>query len=323
MTKASLTLLTALLSCRPALGGEAAGTFKTFKLRSGAYERSYGVYAPARLAPSQKLPLVVALHGGGGKAASMRRISRNGFETLADAHGALVAYPQGVDKHWNDTRGDLTRKAQRENIDDVAFLRAMVKEISGRYPVDPARVYATGISNGAMMSYALACGAADIFAAVAPVAGAMPEKLLAACDPSRPVPVLIISGTDDNLVHWEGGDVTGPFGKRKFGRVISVEKSRDFWLKNDACDLSKKTVSSRDEDAKDGTSLSREVYPSCAGGSAVELIRIEGGGHTWPGGRQYLGEWLVGKTSQELSACSEIWGFFLKHRLPRAEAGPG
>ena len=308
--------LLAVLLCGRAYAGEKTGALKIFELEAGGYKRVYRVYAPLNLEKTKKYPLLVLLHGGGGTGKGVPRLTRGGFEKLADRNGAILAYPEAVDKNWNDYRADKSRKSQRENIDDVAFLTAMADEISLKYPVDPARVYASGISNGSMMSYTLACRASDRFAAIAPVAGAMPENLAAACSPSRPVPVLIISGTKDKLVHWEGGYVTGPFGKKKLGRTISVEKSRDFWLERNSCDAAGKEASRLDADPDDGTAVERENYRACAGGSAVEFIKIDGGGHTWPGGLQYLPELVIGKTSRELDANTEIWNFFMKHSLP-------
>lgn len=313
--KAGLIILFVSLACA-ARAGEAAGGLKLFKLETGGYTRGYRVYTPQNLEKTKKYPLLVLLHGGGGTGKGMPKLTRGGFEKLADEKGAILAYPDGIDKNWNDYRADKSRKAQRENIDDVAFISAMVDEIRKSYPVDPAKVYAAGISNGAMMSYTLACRAAGRFAAIAPVAGAMPENLVPACSPSRAVPVLIISGTKDKLVHWEGGYVTGPFGRKKLGRTISVEKSRDFWLEKNSCDAAKRETSELDFDLKDDTSISREVYSSCAGGGAVEFLKITGGGHTWPGGLQYLPELIIGKTSGEIDANTEIWNFFMKHSLP-------
>lgn len=309
------SLLLAVLFCAPARAGEN----KKYTLEAGGYKRVYRVYAPGNLDKAKKYPLVVLLHGGGGTGRGMPRLDSGGFKELADAKGAILAYPDAVDKNWNDLRGDKTRKAQRENIDDVAFLSSMAGEILKKYPADASRVYAAGISNGAMMSYTLACRASDVFAAAAPVAGAMPENLARACTPSRPVPMLIISGTKDNLVHWEGGDVTGPFGRKKLGRVLSVEKSRDLWLEKNSCPPDKRTVSEKDSDPKDGTSVTREVYGPCAGGVSVEFVKIDGGGHTWPGGLQYLPEAIIGKTSRELAASREIWDFFMKYSLPSAK----
>lgn len=301
--------------CREAHSGDSTGSLKLFTLETGGYTRSYRVYAPKNLEKAKKYPLLVILHGGGGTGKGMPGLTRGGFEKLADREGALLAYPEGIDKNWNDYRADKSRKSQRENIDDVAFITAMLDEISKSYPVDPARVYAAGISNGAMMSYTLACRASGRFAAVAPVAGAMPETLVPLCVPSRPVPVLIISGTRDNLVHWEGGFVTGPFGKKKLGRTISAEKSRDFWLGKNSCKAAKE-ISKLDSDPEDGTSVIREAYSSCAGGSVVDFIRIDGGGHAWPGGLQYLPGLVIGRTSREIDANTEIWNFFMKHPMP-------
>lgn len=311
--KTCLLILAASLS-GAVQAGETSGALKVFTLETGGYKRVYRVYSPANLEKTGKYPLLVLLHGGGGTGKGMINLARGGFEKLADRNGAILAYPDGIDKNWNDYRADKSRKAQRENIDDVAFISAMLGEIAKAYPVDPARTYASGISNGAMMSYTLACRASDRFAAIAPVAGAMPENLAAACSPARPVPVLIISGTRDKLVHWEGGYVTGPFGKKKLGRTISVEKSRDFWLDKNSCAAAKKEISKLDSDPEDGTSVERESYPACGG--VVEFIKIDGGGHTWPGGLQYLPELVIGKTSSELDANTEIWNFFMKHSLP-------
>ncbi|MDA8132556.1 MAG: YbhB/YbcL family Raf kinase inhibitor-like protein [Elusimicrobia bacterium] len=310
----TLSAILALLFSVPA----AAGELRHFTIESGGRERHYSVYSPVGAAAGRKLPLILLLHGGGGTGAGMRRLTRGGFEAMADEHGAVIAYPEAVDKHWNDYRGDKSRKSQRENVDDVAFLEEMVRAIEKAYPVDGNRVYAAGISNGAMMSYTLACRAAGRFAAIAAVAGAVPETVYSSCRPSRPVPVLIINGTADGLVHWGGGEVTGPFGKRKFGRAVSVEKSRDLWLALDSCDKTKKTSVRSDSDPEDGTAAVTETYGTCAGGSAVKFVKIEGGGHTWPGGLQYLPTGVIGPTSRELDADAEIWSFFGGHSL---EAG--
>jgi len=308
-------LLALLFLCLPACAAEKGGVEK-FKTRYGGYERVYRVYVPAALDKTGKYPLLLILHGGGGDGIGMRVLTGHCFEHRADARGAIIAYPDGLEKNWNDYRADPSRKAQRENIDDAAFLEAVVAEISAKYPVDPARVYAAGISNGAMMSYTLACRAAGTFAAVAAVAGSVPENLPPACSPGRPVPVMMINGTEDSLVHWSGGEVTGPFGRRKFGRVLPVEKTRDFWLEKDKCDRAKVAAFKKDESAKDGTSLERETYASCAGGAAVDFVKVVGGGHTWPGGAQYLPRFVIGRTSDEMAASDEIWDFFMAHPMP-------
>lgn len=288
---------------------------EVFRLKSGGQERAYRVYVPAGLPAGRKVPVVFLLHGGGSTGRGMRRLTGRCFERRADAEGGLVVYPDGFDGNWNDYRGDRSRRARREDIDDVAFLKAVAAEVSARYPADAARVYAAGMSNGAMMAHALACRAPDVFAAVAAVSGAMPENLAPACLPARPVPVMMINGTGDNLVHWEGGDVTGVFIRRRLGRVLSAEKTRDFWLEKNGCDRAKARASSKDESEKDGTALERENYAACAGGAEVAFIKVKGGGHTWPGGAQYLPRFLIGRTTDEM-AGEEIWDFFGRHALP-------
>jgi len=300
----------------PACAAAKTPVLKSFPLEYGGYKRAYHVYVPANLDRAKKHPLLLILHGGGGTGSRMSALTANGFEKLARRYGGVLVYPDGLEKNWNDHRGDKSRKAQRENVDDVAFLTEVVDRVLKDFPADPARVYVTGISNGAMMSNTLACLASGRFAAAAPVAGAVPENLVPLCTPSRPVPVLIISGTEDSLVHWGGGEVTGPFGKRKFGRTISVEASRDLWLEKNSCDQVGVRTIEFDNLKSDGTAVTWETYGSCAGGAEVQFIKVTGGGHTWPGGAQYLPKAVVGRTSKEFSATQEIWSFFMRHSLP-------
>lgn len=305
----------ALAVLLPACAAAKTPALKSFTLEHGGYKRAYHVYVPANLAKDKKHPLLLILHGGGGTGSRMSALTANGFEKLARKHGAVLAYPDALEKNWNDYRADQSRKAQRENVDDVAFLTEVTDRVLKDFPADPARVYVTGISNGAMMSNTLACLAAGRFAAAAPVAGAVPENLAPRCSPVRPVPLLIINGTDDSLVHWGGGEVTGPFGKRKFGRTLSAESSRDLWLEKNSCDRAAVRVIEFDNLKADGTAVKWETYGACAGGAEVQFIKVSGGGHTWPGGAQYLPKAVVGKTSNEFSATQEIWTFFMRHSL--------
>jgi polyhydroxybutyrate depolymerase len=307
-------LLLALLL--PACAAAKTPALKSFTLEHGGHKRAYHVYVPENLDKAKKHPLLFFLHGGGGTGSRLSALTAHGFEKLAKKHGAVLVYPDGLEKNWNDYRADQNRKAQRENVDDVAFLTEVADRVLKDFPADPARVYVTGISNGAMMSNTLACLAAGRFAAAAPVAGAVPENLAPRCSPARPVPLLIISGTEDALVHWNGGEVTGPFGKRKFGRTLSVEASRDFWLEKNSCDRAAVKTLNFDNIKSDGTAVKWETYGACAGGAEVQFIGVEGGGHTWPGGAQYLPKAVVGRTSREFSATQEIWSFFMRHSLP-------
>ncbi len=185
-------------------------------LESGGLPRTYLLHVPRRYDPAAAWPLVFALHGGGSQGRSMPGLT--GLSRLADRRGFLVAYPDGVGRSWNDGREDPDVPAQRQRVDDVAFLTALLDDLTRRYRVDSARVYATGISNGGFMSQRLACEASTRIAAVAPVVATLGVELAARCRPARPVPVLMVNGADDPLVPFQGGrsGSSGVFGPARF-----------------------------------------------------------------------------------------------------------
>src|SRR5262245_7308993 len=193
--------------------------------------RTYRVYVPQRL--HDPAPLVFVLHGGGGSGANMELMTRQGFNRMADRDGALVVYPDGVGRNWNDGRSGLRSQAMEENVDDVGFFRTLVRNLSARYRVDAKRVYSTGISNGGFMSFRLACVAADVFAAIAPAASNLSEDIGPRCTPSRPVSVAILNGTEDPLVPWAGGQV-GSLGIKR-GMAWSTEKTFERWAALNGC----------------------------------------------------------------------------------------
>ncbi|WP_019739929.1 alpha/beta hydrolase family esterase, partial [Mycobacterium avium] len=171
-----------------------SGTF-----RSGGMDRTYMLHVPA----GDPVGLVLSLHGGGGTGIAQRGLT--GFDAVADAHNLLVVYPDGYEKSWADGRG--ASPADRHHVDDVAFLVGLVTKLQNDYRVAPGHVFVTGMSNGGFMSNRLACDRADVFAAVAPVAGTLGVGV--ACNPSRPVSVWAAHGTADPLVPFKGGAVGG------------------------------------------------------------------------------------------------------------------
>jgi polyhydroxybutyrate depolymerase len=274
-------------------------------------QRTYRLYVPKRL--HDPAPLIFVLHGGSGSGANMELMTRQGFNRMADRDGALVVYPDGVGRNWNDGRSGVRSQAMEENVDDVGFFRTLVHDLSARYHVDAKRVYSTGISNGGFMSFRLACDAADVFAAIAPAASNLSQDTGPHCKPSRPVSVAILNGTDDPIVPWAGGQV-GALGIRR-GLAWSSEKTLETWAALDGCrERSDDQVTDKMEN--DGTSVVLHVRSQCNAGSEVRLYEIRGGGHTWPGGAKYLTEGLVGKTSQELDGAREVWEFLSAHRAP-------
>jgi polyhydroxybutyrate depolymerase len=274
-------------------------------MQFGDRTRTYRIYAPAHRA--NPAPVLVVLHGGGGSGSGQELMTLGGFNRIADREGIIVLYPDGIGRNWNDGRGDVHSRAFEENVDDVGFLKALLKQVSASYPIDRKRVFATGMSNGGFMSFRLACDASDTFLAVAPVVAELSVDLGPRCHPDRPVSVAILDGTEDPLVPWNGGYVK-VFGIKR-GQAWPAMRSFEKWIELDACKL-RFDEPEVNRVADDGTSLVRHRATSCAGGAEVRLYEIRGGGHTWPRGAPYLGKAIVGRVSQEFDANEEIWSFF-------------
>ncbi len=260
------------------------------------------------------MALLFVLHGGGGTGRGMVRLTYGRFEKLADNHGIAVVYPDGVEKGWNDGRVGLDQPASRQNVDDVGFIKELLELVAGRFPIDRKRVYSCGISNGGFMSFRLACDLTDRFAAVASVVAGVGDTLASTRKPSRPIPVLMILGTDDPLVPFTGGQVGFP--RKPRGLVLSAARSVGYWLEQNRCAPVPRRRVLPDLAFDDGTRAVSSAYSGPTTASDVELIAVQGGGHTWPGGMQYLPEFLIGKTSRDFDACDVIWSFFERHRLP-------
>lgn len=260
------------------------------------------VHLPAGRDAAQPAPLVLALHGGGGHAEHMAE--NYGLQRKADEAGFIVAFPNGYSKFpggkfatWN--AGGCCGDARDKGIDDVGFLREVVKALSQRYRVDASRVFATGMSNGGMMSHRLACEAADVFRAVAAVAG---TDATARCTPSRSIPVLHIHARDDDHVLFNGG--AGPGAFRDTSKVmdfVSVPETISRWVQRNHC-----TAPPRRTLEQPGAFC--ESTSGCAGGVSVQLCVTDAGGHSWPGAPAQRRGKAAG--SAELDANDQIWRFF-------------
>lgn len=285
--------------------------FLSQKITHEGRDRNYLIHLPPAYQLGTSLPLVLALHGGGGTAAGMEKLT--GLSKVSDHEGFILCYPQGVGKNWNDGRDIKDSKAAQEDINDVGFLLALMDKLIADYGVDPHRIYMTGISNGGFMSYRMGLEAADSLAAIAPVAANLAEDVLN-LKPSQPISVLIINGDEDPLVPWEGGWVG--FGGKKRGKCISAMETLHFWQTADGITPGSESVTNLPEqNTKDGTKIQVLASHNDSNGADVVLYDVQGGGHTWPGGWQYLGAWLVGRTSRELNASEVIWEFFKEHHL--------
>lgn len=255
-------------------------------------DRSYRVYRPASLPDGQRVPLVLVLHGGAGSGAQAEKAY--GWDATAGRNGFVVAYPDGVGRSWNAGPGCCGRAA-RDAVDDVGFLEAVVAAVSGDLPIDPARVFVTGMSNGGMMTYRLACES-TLFRAVAPVAG----TLIGDCPSPAPVSLLHIHGTADGSVRWDGDPGQG---------VVEIDGPPivdlvDGWRERAGC-------SAFTDRAADPVTTR---VATCPDGRTVELISVAGAGHQWPGsvpeGRAVTGLLDLDQPSTALDATETIWKFF-------------
>jgi polyhydroxybutyrate depolymerase len=293
------------------------GRDKRLSFRHDNLRRRFIVYTPGSFEKSLKIPVVIVLHGRGSNGKGMMLVTKKGFNRLADKDGFLVVYPDGIELNWNDGRMDEEAhdRAHRQNIDDVGFISALIDFMIDKYKADPQRIYVTGISNGAIMSYRLACELSDRIAAIAPVDGNIPCMLATECSPSHPVSVLAINNMLDPLVPYSGGEIYNHDRTTKLGKVLSVKESVGFWVEHDGCSKTPVVNELPDTDPKDGTRVTRTYYKEGRDGTEVMLYSIDRGGHTWPGGFQYLPERKIGKTSRDINADEVIWSFFKTHSL--------
>jgi len=264
-------------------------------IEAGGASRTFHLYRPQGLPDGA--PLVVMLHGGFGNGAQAER-SYN-WDSEADNGHFLVAYPDGILRAWN--AGSCCGEPQRTNADDVGFITAMVGAIEQQLPIDRARIYVTGMSNGAMMALRLGCQT-DTFAAIAPVAG----TLLSDCAGARPTSVLQIHGVADDRVPYNGGPGKA-FTANGTARVDgpSVESVNATWRAIDACGAPNSTTAGE---------VTTQIA-GCPDGRTVELISVAGAGHQWPGGQPTPLADFVGipAPSTALNATDTIWQFFTQN----------
>jgi len=276
--------------------------------------RCYLLHKPQGTAPGEKVSLYLALHGGGGSGVQMCRAFP--LHSLPAGKKAVVAYPDAVvldrKSNWADGRTETVPGREAfGDVDDVGFLSTIVDDLSREFPVDRRRVFATGISNGAFMIQRMAAERADRFAAIVPIIGGMAEPVVAAFAPSSPVAVLVINGTADPLVPFEGGDVH--FFRQKLGRTVPVRKIIDLWVRADGCGAEAKVAEIPDVVTDDGASAVSFRYEGGRGGTVVELIEVRGGGHTWPGGTQYVPKFFIGTVCRDFSALERVVVFCEGH----------
>jgi polyhydroxybutyrate depolymerase len=289
MRAAKLFALLLFTACRPS-----SANAETLDVAGRA--RTYEIHRPAGRDLAKPAALVIMLHGGFGSGQQAERAY--GWDAAADRAGFVVAFPDGIGRSWN-AGGTCCGPARRNAIDDLGFITALIATLSRRENIDPARVYLTGMSNGAAMAYRYACEGELAVAAVGAVAG----SLSFACTPLRPVSVMAIHGLDDGNIPIGGG-----VGSKGVSGVAwrPVAETVDAFRRVDRCDLPAVRQ-------KDGvtTAASR-----CAGGREVVLTTIAGAGHQWLGSARGgpLVRLLLDAPSQALDATAALVDFFGRHR---------
>ncbi len=294
----------------------------------GWTDRAFDVVTPPAWDGVAPLPLVVAFHGGGGRRRAAESVSCPDGDVddpaclgaQATARGYAVVFPDGTGtrpvrnlRTWNAGGGTgrwqcVSGPGCASGVDDIAYVDALLAELERIIPIDPARVFATGLSNGGAMSHRLACERADVFAAIAPV-GAGNQFAAAGGACAQAVPVLAIHGADDPC--WTFGTGAGACaqddGLDKLGGLESTEA----WAARNGCDGAPVEDALPDVDPGDGTTATRLRWPGCD--ADVELIRIDGGGHTWPRGHAYLDAETIGLVSRDVDGNAIILDFFDAH----------
>jgi len=287
---------------------------QTIELDFQEQHRSYIVHLPPQAKSGKALPLVLNFHGGGSNAVAEERYS--GMDTTADRNGFIAVYPNGSGHFgraltWN--AGRCCAYAMRKNIDDVGFARAVINDLATRTSIDRSRVYATGMSNGAMMAYRLGAKASDLIAAIAPVEGAM---VVDTKGPSRPVSLMAFNSTDDPFVPYDGG--YGRMGGVAHGDLYPpVSYVLGQWRMFDDCPVESRTDpekkgAPRSPDANN--TATRIVWAPCKMGTEVVLWKLSGSGHVWPGGTRGMTR-LLGPSTDLIDASEMMWEFFRRFSL--------
>jgi polyhydroxybutyrate depolymerase len=313
-----LVVLLALLQTAPAPSLKPGN--HNLSLHFGDRTRRFIVHMPPQAREARPLPLVLSFHGGGGTARGQQDYS--GADAVADREGFIVVYPEGTGvlprrlHTWN--AGSCCGYARDHHVDDVGFIRALLDDLARRTPIEQHRIYATGLSNGGMMSYRLAAELGDRIAAIAPIAGGMVVDSIRS---PRPVPIMHIHSIDDPRAHY-GGGLGPPF---PFTNVRVVQPVMDSviarWVRFDHCPTSPAvgdTVHGRPGSPSRDHAATPIRYGPCADGTEFVLWKLTGAGHVWPGAGVQSWQKYVGPATDVIGADTLMWRFFQRFSLPQS-----
>lgn len=270
--------------------------------------RNYLLHVPPDVGSTTSPPLLLAFHGVPSGPQEIRSIT--GFDALADRERFVVAYPQAVDDWWTGC-ANCNSQAFLLNIDDVGFVRALIRQLEADVGIDLRRVYAAGFSNGALFTQRLACDAADQIAAFASVAAtALEPDAVPPCEPDGRVPIVFFHGSLDPSFPPNGrafGDAPTEVSTLSIGETLAA------WVERNGCQPATPQRTALPDVEPDGTTAARESWSGCGRGN-VTFYEITGGGHTWPGSPVDFSDFL-GPDSRDVAASEVIVDFFLSQGL--------
>ncbi len=289
-------------------------------LSYGERDRTYLLHIPPQGLSGRALPVVLNFHGGGGHATQQQEYTE--LDTVADREGFYTVYPNGTGRMsshfltWN--AGNCCGYAKDHKIDDVGFSQALLSHLSTVVPIDHTRIYATGLSNGAMMAYRLAAEASDLVAAIAPVAGSMMVSTFA---PSHAVPVMHVHSLDDPRAPYEGGEgAPFPLTNRRVTHP-PVESQLHRWVERNQCQVppqSGPVLYQTSSGFQRHQSAQKIQFTPCRTGADIVLWQLRGAGHVWPGGAPTPFQRFLGPPTNTIQINEEIWKFFSRYtRSPR------
>jgi polyhydroxybutyrate depolymerase len=262
-------------------------------IKVNGIKREFTTYLP--VGAIEGMPVVISLHGGFASPKGQFKLAD--FRPIADKDKFIVVCP--ASKHgWQDGK-DVGK------IDDVKSIDQLISYLIKTYHANANRIYVTGISKGGFMTARLACQLSNRIAAIAIVAATL--DINEGYAPQYPMPMLFIHGTKDPIVPYKGGSL---FGREVYSHPDIIKK----WVTIDNCNL-KPIITNIPDKAGDGTTIIKAEYTNSANGMQVIGYTVNNGGHTWPGGSQYLPRFLIGKTTKNLNACQTIWDFFKPYTL--------
>jgi polyhydroxybutyrate depolymerase len=257
-------------------------------------------------------PLVLALHGLGQSTENLRRGWT--LDAVAAREGFAVAYPRATGERWSySAQRPVTLPDGAGLVDDVGFLAALLGRVAAEGVADPARIFVAGVSNGGLMAFSLACMLSDSIVAVAPMITGMTDGQMADCRPARPVPIMVVAGTNDPVQAYDGWIFPG-------FRLISVPETLEFWRRLHGCTGQQARLLPH-RDPTDTTRVLRIDWTGCPRPTALRLFRVQGGGHQLPS--QAATEGLpprFGSRARDVETAEEVWAFFAAQ--PRLSSPP-